>query len=161
VDTTGNAYVTGKTDSHDLLAANPLQASHGGGVDDIFMAKVGSGPLSVTIDIEPGSSTNSVNPRSNGNIPVAALTTDSLDATSEDPSTVRFGRKGKEAAPLRSSLEDVDRGGDTDLLLHFATQQTVLLCVDSATRLTGKTFDGHPSQARIPSGPWAAIDRLC
>jgi hypothetical protein len=74
---------------------------------------------------------------------VAVVTTKSFDASSVDPSTVRFGRKGNEAAPLRSSLEDVDGDGDVDLLLHFATQQTGLRCGDSSARLTGNTFDGQ------------------
>jgi hypothetical protein len=99
--------------------------------------------LRVAIDIKPGGSPNSINPRSNGNIPVAVLTTDSFDASSVDPSTVRFGRKGKEAAALRSSLEDVDGDGDLDLVLHFDTQQTSIVCGDTSARLTGKTSNGQ------------------
>jgi hypothetical protein len=64
--------------------------------------------LQVTIDIKAGSSQNSINPHSNGNIPVAVFTTESFDATSVDPSTVRFGRTGQEAAPLRAIVQDSD-----------------------------------------------------
>jgi photosystem II stability/assembly factor-like uncharacterized protein len=99
---------------------------------------------SVEIDIKPGSSSNSINPRSNGNIPVAVLTTSSFDASSVDPGTVRFGQTGKEAAQLRSSQEDVDKDGDLDLVLHFNTQQSGLKCGDSLAHLTGRTFDGQP-----------------
>jgi hypothetical protein len=146
-------YVTGTTDSTDFPTQNPLQPAigsfpcgEGGSFTDAFVAKIASVPLRlpVAIAIKPGSSPNNINPTSNGNIPVAILTTDSFDATSVDPSTVRFGRKDKEAAPLRSSLEDVDGDGDLDLVLHFATQQTGLQCGDSSARLTGKTFDGQP-----------------
>jgi hypothetical protein len=74
---------------------------------------------------------------------VAILTAHSFDATSVDPSTVRFGRTGQETGPLRSGLEDVDGDRDLDLILHFATQQTGIVCGDSSAQLTGKTFDGQ------------------
>jgi hypothetical protein len=41
VDSFGNAYVTGATGSTDFPAANPLQASYGGGFYDAFIAKIG------------------------------------------------------------------------------------------------------------------------
>jgi hypothetical protein len=40
VDTSGNAYVTGTTNSSDLPTANPLQRAFGGGFDDAFVAKL-------------------------------------------------------------------------------------------------------------------------
>jgi hypothetical protein len=145
VDPSGNAYVTGTTFSPDFPTQNPLQPGLNGGAD-AFVAKIASGPvtLQVVIDIKPGGFPNSINPRSNGNIPVAILTTDSFDANSIDPSTVRFGRTGEEAAPLRSRLEDVDGDRNLDLVLHFATQQTGLQCGDSSARLTGETSSGQP-----------------
>jgi hypothetical protein len=148
VDSAGNAYVMGVTDSTDFPTVNPIQPAFGGGgifFNDAFVAKIATGLVTVhiAIDIKPGSSVNNINPRSNGSIPVVILTTDSFDATSADPSTVRFGRTGEEAAPLHHSLEDVDGDGDLDLALHFATQQTGILCGDSSARLTGKTFDGQ------------------
>jgi hypothetical protein len=144
VDSAGNAYVRGWTESPDFPTQNPLQPAYGGNLD-AFVAKIASGPLplDVAIDIKPGSSPNSLNPRSNGNIPVAILTTESFDASSVDPSTVSFGRTGEETAPLRSSLEDVEGDGDLDLVLHFDTQQTGILCGDSLARLSGKNFDGQ------------------
>jgi beta-propeller repeat-containing protein len=145
IDNVGNAFMTGYTSSPDFPTANPLQPTLRG-FSNAFVAKIGSDVLFATIDIKPGSSTNSINPRSHGNIPVAILTTNSFDANSVDPSTVRFGRKGKEAAPLRSSLEDIDGDGDVDLVLHFDTQQTGLLCGDSSARLTGKTLDGQATE---------------
>jgi hypothetical protein len=146
VDLAGNAYLTGETQSADFPTTLDAFDTSANGGSDAFVAKIATGPLAVrvTIDIKPGGSPNSINPRSNGNIPVAVLTTESFDASSVDPSTVRFGGKGREAAPLRSSLEDVDGDGDLDLVLHFATQQTGLVCEDSSARLTGKTFDGQP-----------------
>lgn len=76
----------------------------------------------MAIDIKPGSSPNSINPKSKGRIAVAILTTDSFDATTLDPTTVLFGATGTQTAPVNSALEDTDVDGDTDMILHFNTQ---------------------------------------
>jgi N-acetylneuraminic acid mutarotase len=98
---------------------------------------------SIAIDIKPGTFPNSINPRAKGVIPVAILTTDTFDATAVDPTTVRFGPNGTEAAPVQSALEDVDGDGDTDMILHFKTQDTGIVCGDTSASLTGETFDGQ------------------
>ena len=95
------------------------------------------------IDIKPGSFPNSINPRSKGVIPVAILTTNSFDATAVDPTTVLFGPTGTEAASVHSALEDVDGDGDTDMILHFNTLNTGILCGDTSASLTGDTFGGQ------------------
>ena len=97
----------------------------------------------VTIDVKPGSVTNSINPRSKGRIPVAILTTDTFDASAVDPTTVLFGAIGSEAAPAHSALEDVDGDGNTDLILHFRTQATGIVCGNTSASLTGNTFSGQ------------------
>ena len=102
--------------------------------------------IPVAIDIKPGSFPNSINPRSRGSIPVAILTTNTLDATTVDPTTVRFGRTGTEAAPVQFALEDVDGDGDTDMILHFNTQDTGIVCGDTSASLTGETFGGQAIQ---------------
>src|SRR5439155_15730897 len=98
---------------------------------------------SIAIDIKPGTFPNSINPRSKGVIPVAILTTDTFDATAVDQTTVRFGPNGTEAAPVQSALEDVDGDGDTDMILHFKTQDTGIVCGDTSASLTGETFGGQ------------------
>ena len=40
VDSAGNVYVTGLTSSHDFRTVNALQATHGGGLFDAFVAKL-------------------------------------------------------------------------------------------------------------------------
>ncbi len=42
VDTSGNAYLTGQTDSSDFPVTNPIQAAFGGGPFDAFLAKLDS-----------------------------------------------------------------------------------------------------------------------
>jgi hypothetical protein len=101
---------------------------------------VESSIIPVTIDIKPGSFPNSINPKSQGKIPVAILTTGTFDATTVDPTTVLFGPTGTEAAPVQSAQEDVDGDGDTDMILHFNTQGTGIKCGDTSASLTGQTF---------------------
>src|SRR5207253_5242632 len=98
---------------------------------------------SIAIDIKPGTFPTSINPRSKGVIPVAILTTDIFDATTIDQTTVRFGPNGTEAAPVQSALEYVDGDGDTDMILHFKTQDTGIVCGDTSASLTGETFGGQ------------------
>jgi len=40
VDSSGNAYITGKTESWDFPTKNPYQGSHAGGYDDAFITKL-------------------------------------------------------------------------------------------------------------------------
>jgi hypothetical protein len=96
----------------------------------------------VTIDIKPGSFPNSINPRSQGVIPVAILTTDTFDATTVDPLSVKFGPAGATESHGRGHIEDVDGDSDLDLVLHFRTQDPGIQCGDTSASLTGNTFDG-------------------
>ena len=92
------------------------------------------------IDIKPGSFPNSINPNSNGVIPVAILTTADFDAATVDPAMVAFGPDG--AAPVHYALEDVDGDGDIDMILHFKTQDTGISPGDTEATLTAETEDG-------------------
>ncbi len=102
-----------------------------------------SSGTSVAIDIKPGSATNSINLKSKGRTPVAILTNDSFDAATVDPTTVRFGATGTEAAPVHSALEDVDGDGDIDMILHFDTQDTGIQAGDTCAYLKGTTSGGQ------------------
>lgn len=99
--------------------------------------------LTVSVDIKPDGTPNSINPRNRGVIPVAILTTDDFDATAVDAATVRFGRTGSEAAAVHSALEDANGDGYTDMVLHFRTQETGIQCGDTSASLTGQTVLGQ------------------
>jgi hypothetical protein len=80
-------------------------------------------------------------------IPVAILTTNAandnaiaFDATNVDPSTVRFGKNATEAPPQHYAIEDVNNDGYPDMILQFNTQDTSIICGDTAAKLTGKTL---------------------
>ena len=83
----------------------------------------------VAIDIKPGSDPNSINLKSKGVIPVAILSTDTFDATTIDPLSVSFGPHGAMEGHGRGHIEDVNGDGLPDLVLHFRTQEQVLLAV--------------------------------
>jgi hypothetical protein len=108
---------------------------------------------SVSIDIKPGSEPNSINLKSKGVVPVAILTTEDFDASTVDPTTVRFA----DAPPVKRTMEDVDFDGDLDMLLHFSTQELNLDANSIESTLTGMTDDeieivGKDSVNIVPKG---------
>ncbi len=100
----------------------------------------------VSIDIKPGSDSNSINLGSNGNIPVAILGTDTFDVTTviltsimlADAGVMERGKKGD----LMASFEDINLDGLLDLLIHIDIQGLVLGDDDVVAHLTGETIDG-------------------
>jgi len=93
--------------------------------------------IAIDIEIKPGS----INPRSQGKVLAVVLTTDTFDATTVDPSTVRLGATA--APPVRAALQDFDGDGRIDLILHFNTRDTGLECGETSLSLTGMTFSGQ------------------
>ena len=83
------------------------------------------------------------NPKSNGVVRVAILTTSSLDATKVNASTVRFGATGTEAASVHTVLTDVDGDGDIDMVVHVRNQETRIPCGASSAVLKGQTVSGE------------------
>ena len=104
---------------------------------------IGPAPRVVTIDVKPGEFPNSINVRSNGVMPVAVLTTAAFDAATVDPSTVRFGPNAATDVNGRGQFNDVDRDGDVDLVLHFRTRDTGVVCGISSIVLSGSTYSGE------------------
>ena len=89
--------------------------------------------------MKPGSASNTVNPKSNGVIPVAILTTETFDATTVNPVSVEFRPNRATEAHGKGHIEDVNNDGEPDLVLHFRTQDTGITCGVTSASLTGQT----------------------
>ncbi|HJZ78141.1 MAG TPA: right-handed parallel beta-helix repeat-containing protein [Vicinamibacterales bacterium] len=101
-------------------------------------------PLTVVVDVKPGSRRNTVNPRSKGMLAVAILTTKTFDAMAVNASTVRFGPAS--AVPARARFRDVNADGLPDLLLQFRVPTTGIACGATDVSLSGETLDGRAIQ---------------
>jgi hypothetical protein len=99
--------------------------------------------VSADIDIRSANGSDPFNPKSNGVVRVAILTTSSLDATKVNASTVRFGATGTEAASVHTVLTDVDGDGDIDMVVHVRNQETRIPCGASFAVLKGQTVSGE------------------
>jgi hypothetical protein len=144
-DYNGNACAAGRLFAGWASATSPPSIQPPSTAIGIFFDSF-SIALQVAIDIKPGEFPNSINPRSQGVIPVAILTTDTFDATTVDPLSITFGPNGAIEAHGRGHIEDVDGDGDDDVVLHFRTQETGIQCGDTSASLTGETFSGQAIQ---------------
>jgi hypothetical protein len=100
--------------------------------------------LAVDIDIKPDGFPNSVNPKSRGVIPVAILGNESFDVANIDEATLRFGPDAAPIAHRHAHFEDANLDGVLDLITHYRTQDTGIVCGNESVTLTGKTLDGQP-----------------
>ena len=70
----------------------------------------------------------------------AVLAAGTLDVTTIDPGTVRFGPFGAHA--VRFYTRDVDRDGRMDVVFQFEMDDTGIACGDTSATLVGATYDG-------------------
>jgi hypothetical protein len=114
----------------------------------------------IDADIKPDDSTNRVQIREHGELPMAILTTDDFDAENElDPESfvaVLVGDDGELVTTVAASdyaYEDVDGDGDTDVTFKFRFDELIAgddpVLTSSTTRIAfrGETFDGMCVQA--------------
>ncbi|MBI3312501.1 MAG: hypothetical protein HYZ88_03135 [Candidatus Omnitrophica bacterium] len=102
--------------------------------------------LSVPIDIKPGSFPNSIQPESEGNIPVAILSDGVFNAPKlVDRNSLTFGHTGDEKSlqPGKVHPEDVNQDGLLDLVCHFESPKTGFQAGDLQGILKGKLLSGR------------------
>jgi 6-phosphogluconolactonase (cycloisomerase 2 family) len=110
-------------------------------------------PVSVNIEIKPGSSAATINPKSHGEIPVAILSSANFDAFRQvDTRSLTFGHSGNEQslAFCNAAAEDVNGDGLPDLVCHFNTQQAGFVAGDTQGVLKGLTLDGRAILGTAP-----------
>ena len=80
--------------------------------------------------------------RGNGNENENKNTAIDFDAIQVNALTVKFGPNGAIEKHGQGHVEDVDGDGDSDMMFHFNTQETGIVCGDTEATLMGDTFDG-------------------
>ena len=120
-------------------------------------------PVSLVLDVRPGSCRNPLNPASHGVLPVALLGTDDTSVADVDIASLRLAG----VAPLRSHIDDVGGAGDDtecacpvdgadgrdDLVLHFRTQELIVALgglqsgVAVPVEITGMLMNATPFSA--------------
>ncbi|MEK7185806.1 MAG: C39 family peptidase, partial [Patescibacteria group bacterium] len=95
----------------------------------------------VPIDVKPNGDANIINPKSNGVIRVAILSTDTFDARTVDSLSVRLGPNNT-SANKNTQTKDINGDKKLDRVFYFSTNQTGINNGDTMICLSGKTIDG-------------------
>ena len=108
----------------------------------IHGSSAGASLIRVHVDIKPGGLPNTINPRDNGVIPVAVLSSPNFDARTIDFTSLRFG-PGQAMPANGVHVEDVNGDGLPDVVAQFPTPASQIACSDTASFLIGKTTAGQ------------------
>jgi 6-phosphogluconolactonase len=128
------------------VAGSPLNTGQPEGLLSLTAFPPRTCAIRVTIDIKPGSSTNPINIKARGKIPVAILSTTAFNAARMIAvGTITFGEMGDERslAFCNSAEEDINGDGLPDLLCHFNIQASGFHEGDTEGVLKAKTVDGR------------------
>ena len=106
-----------------------------------------SAELHVLLDIKPGSPISPLNPKAQGTVPVALLSTDKFNPLEVDTATLTFGKNGTEQTFRRcnpaQSAQDLNGDGKPDLVCHFDNGDAGFQRGDSVGTMRGKTKTGQ------------------
>jgi len=129
-----------------------LNIEDGSEQSDVVTADVTDCYLFAPLDVQPGSSRNTV-PIGHGEVSVAVLGTTTLQTDRLKASTFRFGPR--KASPTGSVLKDVNKDHRTDLVLRFGSVAAGLKCSTSTVRLKGQSRSGGTLEGKgtvVPTG---------
>jgi hypothetical protein len=98
--------------------------------------------VNVNIDVKPTSDPPAINPTSQGRIPVAILSSATLNATTIVAPSLTFGHSGTEHSVASCKIEDVNGDGLLDLLCLFETPKANFQTGDNIALLSGRTTNG-------------------
>jgi len=151
--TVGGETATVTLDEGESLTFDPDTASFSTGDDTTVTITIGDQTItiganqtltvhSVNVDIKPDDAQNVVNPQAKGVLTVAILSSAEFDATTVDPLSVKFGPNQATESHRRGHIEDVNRDGLKDMVLHFNIQDIGILENTTELELFGRTTDG-------------------
>jgi len=112
----------------------------------LFDAHVSVDQLVVSVDIRPGSSSNPLNIKSKGVLPVAVLGAEELDVRPVDVDTIRL----EGIASIRHAFDDIGSDGFEDLMLKFSTKAIV--------EVLGVVEDGERVELALAEQTAAGVD---
>jgi uncharacterized repeat protein (TIGR01451 family) len=142
---------------------------------DLWVGEVTSAPsqvtiegaLTVSIDIKPGTTPNSVNCGNTSDpIAVGLLSSASFDATKIDVDSVRFGKTGTEAGELHRTKDgkavshapqDLNGDGLLDKIFHFSLTDTGFSCADIPQGQNERTLNATLTGRAISTNGTVAI----
>ncbi|MFC6672444.1 hypothetical protein ACFQDL_22030 [Marinobacterium aestuariivivens] len=128
------------------------------GIDNIALISDDPIPITLSIDIKPGSDPNCVNTNDRGVIPVAILGSDTFDVNSVDVRSLVFAglavREKVNETP-QCGMEDVNGDGFIDLVCQYADDTAywapnVEVATLTGLLLDGTEFDGTDSICIVP-----------
>ncbi|HSC07325.1 MAG TPA: pre-peptidase C-terminal domain-containing protein [Steroidobacteraceae bacterium] len=123
------------------VCSNPITRLDGNGDYTLIISGVTLQVQQINIEIKPGSGEYApINPKSNGVIPVALLSSSQFNALTVDPTTLTFGRTGDEQSWLRCGKGggDVNSDGYLDLICHFRNRSAEFTLYDTEGIVRGK-----------------------
>jgi hypothetical protein len=148
----GNVLFFGITDTNPFTTIQLTKTTETDGItiDEVYFSVPGK--IIVSIDIKPGNEKNNVNICSKAAFPVAILSSETFDASTEvDPLTislagagVQLDKQGDTAVKKR----DVNEDGNTDLVVKIVAQDLQLDSSAIEAELTGQTFDDMPIEGK-------------
>jgi len=108
----------------------------------------------VDIDIKPGGDPNSINLRSKRVIPVAILTTDTFDASTVDPLSVKFGPGEATEAHGKVTLRMLMGTGISTSYFTLRLKSPESCAGIPPRRSQGRHLTSRRSRGQTPSTPW-------
>jgi hypothetical protein len=136
------------------VASGPMDTSmqtvtgiaEAGQTDTYTVSMAGGQPISIErqirIDIRPGSDPAPMNVGSRGVVPVAILSSPTLDARTVEFKTLTFGPAQAPTLDKQAGVEDVSGDGRPDLVIHFDNTKTGITKGATQACLSGKLTSG-------------------